>query len=310
MNWYKMAQQTNMPKRKLGKTNYQVGIISLGGQGSLETQGNDKNCVKIIQRAFDLGINYFDTSPIYGPSEDYYGKVLKGFRKKIFLATKTNKRDRDGALKDIEKSLKRLNTDYVDLWQIHHLDSMDEVDQISGKSGALEAIMEMKEQGVIKFCGLTGHEHPDVLLEAMERHNFDTVLCPVNAGDCHMNPSFSSTVLKKAAEKNMGIVGMKVLSQGFIFHPEGITTLWEPINYALSQPVSTIIVGHDTIAQLEENVAIAKGFTGLNNDVLKDIESKTKKYKRRVSFFRRQYGGYDSRDELGKPYTMDNYELV
>jgi len=310
MNWYKIAQQTDMPKRKFGKTNCQVGILSLGGQGSLEIQGNEKNCVEIIQRAYDLGINYFDTSPMYGPSEDYYGKALKGFRKKIFLASKTDKRDRDGALKDIEKSLKRLKTDYLDLWQIHHLDDMKELDELSGNSGALKACEEMKEQGVIKFCGLTGHEHPDVLLEMMDRHDFDTILCPVNAGDCHMNPSFADTVLKKAAKKKMGIIGMKVFSQGFIFHPKGITTVWEPINYALAQPISTIIVGHDTVEQLEENVAIAKGFTGLDDDVLKDIEGKTEKYKRRVSFFRRQYGGYDSREELSEPYTRANYELV
>ena len=309
MNWYKIAQKTDMSKRKLGKTNYQVGIISLGGQGSLETQGNEKNCVEIIQRAFDLGINYFDTSPVYGPSELYYGKALKGFRKKIFLASKTDKRDRDGALRDVENSLKRLKTDYLDSLQIHHLDRMEEVDELSGKSGALEAIQELKEQGVIKYCGLTGHEHPDVLLEMMKRHDFDTVLCPVNAGDCHMNPPFANTVLKKAAKKNMGVIGMKVLSQGFIFHPKGITSIWEPINYSLSQSVSTIIVGHDTVEQLEENVAIAKAFTYLDNDVLKDIENKTKKYQRRVSFFRRQYGGYDRRDELVEPYTIVNIKI-
>jgi len=275
MNWYKVAQQNNIPKRKLGKTNYQVGIISLGGQGSLETQGNEKNCVEIIQRAYDLGINYFDTSPIYGPSEVYYGKALKGFRNKIFLASKTDKRDRDGALKDVEKSLKRLKTNYLDLLQIHHLDHMEEVDEVSGKSGALEAINELKEQGVIKYCGLTGHEHPDVLLEMMERHDFDTVLCPINPADCHMNPPFADTVIKKAVENDMGIIGMKVFSQGFIFHPKGITTVWEPISYALSQPISTIIVGHDTVEQLEENVAIVKGFTDLDDDVLKDIEDRT-----------------------------------
>ena len=99
----------------------------------------------------------------------------------------------------------------------------------------------------------------------------------------------------------MGIIGMKVFSQGFIFHPKGITTTWEPISYSLSQPVSTIIVGCDNVAQLEENVAIAKSFKQLDNKQLKDIENKTSKYIRRASFFRKQYGGYESRDELEPP---------
>ncbi len=153
-----------MPKRKLGKTGYDVGVFSLGGQGSLETQ---KGNIDIIIRAYELGVNYFDTSPIYGPSEDLYGKALAGFRNKIFLATKTEKRDRDGALKDIEKSLKRLKTDYIDLWQIHHLENHDEINKICGKNGALKALLEMKEQGVVKFLGITGHEDPKPLLEIL-----------------------------------------------------------------------------------------------------------------------------------------------
>ena len=107
---------------------------------------------------FKLGVNYFDTSPVYGPSEEYYGKALGNARKKIFLATKTHDRTRDGSLKLLEKSLKRLKTDYVDLWQIHHLDSLDDVKKVTADDGALQALLEMQEEGVVKHLGFTGHE--------------------------------------------------------------------------------------------------------------------------------------------------------
>jgi len=253
-----------------------------------------------------LGVNYFDTSPIYNSSEEYCGKAMVGWRDKIFLASKTDKRDRDGSLRELEKSLKRLKTDYLDLWQIHHLDTMDEVNQTTRKSGALEALIEMKEQGVIKHIGVTSHSHPPLLVEMMKRHPFDTVLCPVNPGDMAMDPPFIKTVLKEAKKRNVGVVGMKVFAQGFLFHPKGVTTAWEPITYALSQDISTIVVGIDTIAQLEENIAIAKNFTTMDKKIQRELEEKTKPHKRRACFFRRAYGGYDSKEELDPPYTVNN----
>jgi aryl-alcohol dehydrogenase-like predicted oxidoreductase len=291
-----------MPKRQLGVTGHNVSIFSLGGQGSLEQQGDKDNCIEIIRRAYDLGVNYFDTSPIYGPSEDYYGEALQGIRDQVFLATKTEKRDYDGSMRNIEESLKRLKTDYVDLWQIHHLESIEEAKL--AKDGALKALIEMKEHGVVKNLGFTGHDHPDALLYMMDAYPFDTVLCPVNAAEVHMEPSFINDVVSEANRRRMGIIGMKIFSQGFIFHPDGITTTWEPIVYALSQNISTIIVGCDTVAQLEENVSIAKAFYKLHYGQQQEIERKTKDYLERSNFFRREFGGYDSQKELDPPYRM------
>lgn len=296
--------KSDIPKRPLGKTGHQVSIFSLGGQGSLETQGGKDNCIEIIQTAFELGINYMDTSPIYGPSEDYYGEAIQDFRKKIFLASKTDIRTYDGSMKLLERSLKRLKTDYLDLWQLHHVDAMKEINQITGEDGALKALIEMKEQGVVKNIGFTGHERPKILMKLMDRHDFDTVLCPVNAADLHMNPPFLETVVPAANKKKMGVIGMKVFSQGFIFNKNGLTTAWAPLTYALSQPVSTLIVGCDSVEQLRENVAIAKAFKKLSPKELKEIVAKTKKYKRRASFFRSVYGGYDSREELSDPIQI------
>jgi len=294
-----------MPTRQLGKTGHKVSILSLGGQGALEThKGKHKEMVEIIERAHELGVNYFDTSPIYGKSEQYYGEALKPFRNKIFLASKTDDRTRDGSMRILEKSLKTLKTDYLDLWQVHHLDKVAEVNQVAGGDGALEAMIEMKEQGVIKNIGLTGHQDPQVLVEMIRRHPFDVVLCPANASDIHMKPSFSKKVMPLANNLGMGIVGMKVFSQGFIFHPRGITTAWEALTYAMSMPLSTIIVGCDSVAQLEENVAIAKQFQPMTSSQTKQIENKTNHYLKRSQFFRSKYGGYGSKDRLDPPYTV------
>jgi aryl-alcohol dehydrogenase-like predicted oxidoreductase len=288
----------------LGKIGFDVTILGLGGQGSLEHHGGEKNCIKIIQRAFDLGINYFDTSPIYGPSEIYYGKAMGSFRKKIFLATKTDDRTRNGSLRFLERSLKRLKTDYIDLWQIHHLDKIEEVNEVSRKGGALEALTKMKDEGVVRNLGFTGHENPEILEEMSKRFDFDTILMPVNAAERHVKPSFIEKMIPIANSKGLGITGMKVFTQGYIFNKDGLTTTWEPLHYALSQDIDTIIVGCDNPAQLEENILIAKMFKKLDPSELKEIENKTKSYVRAACFFRSKFGGYDSKKKLKERYII------
>jgi len=296
---------SHIPKRKLGKTGYQVGILSLGGQGALETQrGRPKEMVELIQRAIELGINYIDSAPTYGPSEKYYGEALEGLRKQVFIASKTEDRTRDGSLRIIEASLKRLKTDYLDLWQLHHVDHMGEVDQITADDGALQALIEMKEQGVVKHLGFTSHETPKAVIELSKRFEFDTALVAINVADKHVAPSFIKTFLPEAQKQKLGVIGMKIFAQGFVFHPRGITTAWEALTYAISQSLSTVIVGCDNIAQLEENVAIAKAFVPLTSSQTKTIEERTKRYTKRAQFFRSKFGGYASRAKLGKPYTI------
>jgi len=157
-----------MPTRNLGKTGYKVGIFSLGGQGSLERANNFDVAVPIIERALDLGVNYIDTSSIYGGperwSEQYVGKVMAHRRKEAFLATKTIERSREGSLRMIEKSLQLLQTDHVDLWQLHDVGSQANVDAIFAKGGAMEALLEMQEQKVVRYLGITGHFRPDCLI--------------------------------------------------------------------------------------------------------------------------------------------------
>src|SRR6476661_162856 len=206
-----------MPTRNLGKTGFKVGIFSLGGQAALEHGNNFDVAVPIIERALDLGVNYIDTSSIYGGperwSEQYVGVVMKKRRHEAFLATKTKERTREASLRMIEKSLKLLNTDHVDLWQLHDIGLQEDVDAIFAKGGAMEALLEMQDQKVVRFLGVTGHYRPEALIDAVKRHPFDTILLALNAADTHIH-SFTDQLLPLVVEKQMGIIGMKVPSRG------------------------------------------------------------------------------------------------
>lgn len=206
-----------MPTRNLGKTGYKVGIFSLGGQGALEKANNFAVAVPIIERALDLGVNYIDTSSIYGGSErwseQYVGRVMKTRRHEAFLATKTKERTRDGSLRMIEKSLALLNTDHVDLWQLHDIGLPEDVNAVFAPDGAMKALLEMQQQKVVRFLGVTGHYRPEALIDTVNRHPFDTILLALNAADSHIH-SFSDQLLPLVVEKQMGIIGMKVPARG------------------------------------------------------------------------------------------------
>src|ERR1700722_4227745 len=205
--------QAAMPTRNLGKTGYKVGIFSLGGQAALEKPNNFDVAVPIIERALDMGVNYIDTSSIYGGparwSEQYVGKVMAKRRNEAFLATKTKERTRDDSMRMIEKSLELLQTDHVDLWQLHDVGTMYDVDQIFAKGGAMEALVDMQQQKVVRYLGFTGHYRPDALIESIHRHDFDCILMAMNAADPH-HYSFNDALLPLAVEKQMGIIGMKI----------------------------------------------------------------------------------------------------
>ena len=280
--------QAAMPTRNLGRTGYKVGIFSLGGQAAIERANNFDAAVPIIERALDLGVNYVDTSSIYGGperwSEQYVGRVMAHRRNEAFLATKTKERTREGSLRMIEKSLKLLQTDHVDLWQLHDVGLQEDVDAIFAKGGAMEALTEMQQQGVVRFLGVTGHYRPEALIETIDRHPFDAILMAMNAADTHIH-SFTEKLLPLAVEKQMGIIGMKVPSRGrllaswtppsldalghswegsAIAKRPGVMTMRDAIHFTLTHPVSTVIIGCDNIAQLEENVQIAREFTPLS----------------------------------------------
>jgi aryl-alcohol dehydrogenase-like predicted oxidoreductase len=302
--------QSAMPTRNLGKTGYKVGIFSLGGQAALERADNFEVAVPIINRALDLGVNYIDTSSIYGGparwSEQYVGQVMKTRRNEAFLATKTKERTRDGSMQMIEKSLKLLNTDHVDLWQLHDVGTATDVDQIFAKGGAMEALVEMHEQKVVRFLGITGHYRPEALMDCIHRYPFDCILMAINAADPH-HYSFNDELLPLAVEKQMGIIGMKVPARGRLLASwtpppvseqahswEGVVIadrpgplkMREAMYYTLSRPVSTVIIGCDNIGQLEENVQLARDFTPLNDHQQNELATLAEPVSKPALFFR------------------------
>jgi aryl-alcohol dehydrogenase-like predicted oxidoreductase len=299
-----------MPTRNLGKTGYKVGVFSLGGQASLEKPNNFDVAVPIVERALDLGVNYIDTSSIYGGperwSEQYVGKVMARRRNEAFLATKTKERTRDGSMRMIEKSLELLQTDHVDLWQLHDIGTMTDVNDVFDKGGAMEALLEMQQQKVVRFLGITGHYRPDALMECINRHPFDTILMAMNAADPH-HFSFNEQLLPLAVERQMGIIGMKIpgrgrllstwtpqpieqqkhMWEGMVLAPTpGTLTMREALYYTLSRPVSTVIIGCDNLTQLEENVHLAREFTPLNDAQMTQLVARAEPVAKPSLFFR------------------------
>src|SRR5512147_1466275 len=156
------ATNEAMPTRNLGKTGYRVGLFSLGGQAAIEQPDNEAGAVAIVERALDLSVNYIDTAAMYGRglSQRYIGQVMKRRRRETFLATKTHDRTRDGSLKLLDQSLKLLQTDHVDLWQLHNVRTDEQVEQIFAKDGAIEALTRARDQKMVRFLGITGHFDP------------------------------------------------------------------------------------------------------------------------------------------------------
>jgi aryl-alcohol dehydrogenase-like predicted oxidoreductase len=286
-----------MPTRPLGRTGFQVPLFSLGGQGLLEQPGHNDAAVAIINRALDLGVKYCDTAHWYGggSSESYYGEALKTRRNEVYLATKSGERSYDGAMRDLETSLKRLQTDRLDCWQMHHVRQPDDVEKIFAPNGALKAFLKARDEKITRFIGITGHLNPFVLKDAIGRFNFDTILMALNAADKNLpgpgnESSFIENLLPAAVEKKLGIIGMKVPAIGRIFQPGGVTTMRQAMSYTLSLPVSTVIIGIKTIPELEENIRIAQTFKPLTGAEMAELERLTKPYYTEATFFKRQRG--------------------
>jgi len=296
-----------MPTRNLGKTGYRVGIFSLGGQATIEKPNMEERAVAIVNRAIDLGVNYLDTAAAYGGpdmwSQKYIGRVIRHRRTEVFLASKTHRRTYDESMRLLETSLTLLNTDHLDLWQLHNVSQTEQLDQIFAKDGAIHALEKARAEKVVRFLGITGHADPFVLADGLKRYKFDTILMAVNAADKH-HLSFIEHLLPLALEQQLGIIGMKIPARGRILSgwtpppPEsqreferatrsGTLTMTEAMQYVLSLPVSTVIVGCDNAQQLEENVQIAKDFTPLSEERLKALMAKTEEVKRQALFFRK-----------------------
>lgn len=263
-----------IPTRTLGRTGLKPTIFGLGGEGVLRTTDRLADAQAVIRKALDVGVTYFDTAPAYLQSRDYLGSVFKELgsaREGIIIASKTHDPTYEGSMALLDDTLKRLNTDYLDIWQLHDLRTPEDLKNVFAPNGAVKALEEAKQSGKVRFAGITGHHDPDVLIAAIKKYNFDTLLVCVNAGDPHYLP-FISTVIPEARKKKMGVIGMKVTAAG-----QGLAsmTMKEAMNYSLTQDVDLCIIGCKTPHEVEMNAGLASEFKPLNPAELKAIEAKT-----------------------------------
>jgi len=261
-----------IPHRTLGKTGLNVSILGLGcvaiGHGPHSiTEG-----ARIVDTCIDSGINYIDCASSYGNAEVKVGEVMKTRRKEVILTTKTLERDKDDAWTEINRSLERLKTDYVDLLQIHSINSMDQLNLVTGKNGSLASAIRAKEQGMCKHVGITGHTRPNVIREAFSRYPFETTLVPLSSVDKLIN-DFGDELFPLAKEKGFGVIAMKVLSAGRV--TEYIS---ESLRYAMTLPISTAIVGMGTLQEVKQNGEITRTFKPMTNAEIQSLIDKTKSY--------------------------------
>lgn len=284
------AAASSLPKRRLGKTGEMVSCIGFGSGTRFCSIENEDAAQALLERAFTLGVNYFDTASSYTRrgierlSEKRLGEFAKKRRKEIFLATKIDPRDRDGALRSMEVSLKFLQTDYVDLIQIHSLSNLDDLERIASANGVLAAIEELKAQKVARFIGITGHNDGAAMAEALRRYDFDTVLMALNAAQSANPiaqrkmapiPAFENAALPVALQKNLGILSMKVMGQGMLVGSgAGRATPAELLQFNLSQPVASVVIGCEQLAPLEQNIQAALHFTPIGETGKQKLQEK------------------------------------
>lgn len=261
-----------VPTRVLGKTGVSVPLIVIGGGSRFCTVKDPEESAAILNYAVDHGFYYLDTAHDYGYegviSEERYGLVLKDRRDEIFLATKVQKRTYDDAMEDIEESLRRLQTDRLDLLQIHNIQMLDDVEKIGAKDSVLKALHKMKDEKVTRFIGYSGHLSAESMAAMAERYDFDTMLIALNHYE-ERKGDFEKQAIPSAAERDMGVLAMKVI------RPRETVKGVKPdelIRYALSLPhVHAAIIGTDSIDVLKKNIELARNFEPMSQGAMRHM---------------------------------------
>ncbi|MBN1812406.1 MAG: aldo/keto reductase [Anaerolineae bacterium] len=262
-----------IPKRPLGKTGEQVTIYGLGGLFTVARHDRHDEAVNIVNRAIDLGVNYIDTSALYGngASELNIGTVMKERRDEVFLATKSHDYTYDGTMALVEQSLRRLQTDHLDLYQHHFLGNRGQLEQLQQKQSARQAFERLRDEGVIRYIGVTGHSLR-LLADALEDYPYDCALITLNAAREVMDdPQDLERFFRVAQDQEVGVIAMKVVVRGALI--ERGLDIRQLLPYVLSYPVATAIVGITDVAHLEQNVRVARAFEPLSEQERAEIRA-------------------------------------
>jgi len=272
-----------LPQRVLGSTGASVTILGLGGEGVLRTFGYGKQAQAVIEAALEAGITYFESARAYSGSEAYLGRGLKGHRDKIFLTSKSHGRTRREAETHLAITLKNLDTDHLDLWQVHDVRTGGDLEELAAPGGALEVFRWAKEEGYARFIGVTGHHDPDILRRALDLYDFDTVLLPVNPAEPRAQ-SFLP-LAQEALDRGLGVVGMKVLARGLVTQL-GLASVRDYVHYALSQPVSLVVIGADSPEQVQELAAAAQDFAPMPVETQRQLEEGVTPFARGLMYYK------------------------
>jgi predicted aldo/keto reductase-like oxidoreductase len=279
-NHHAQAQTMTIPRRTLGRTGEKVSVVGLGGY-HLGMQKDEQESIRIIRTALDSGINFLDNSWDYndGQSEIRMGKALRdGYRQKAFLMTKIDGRTKKAAADQIEESLRRLQSDHVDLLQFHEVIRDTDPARVFAEGGGMEAVVEAKKQGKLRYIGFTGHKSPDIHLKMLETafahgFTFDTVQMPLNVMDAHFD-SFEKKVLPVLVKHQIGVLGMKSMGDKLILNSKTVTPV-ECLHYAMNLPTSVVITGCDSMEILEQALDAARSFQPMSAAEVSSLLAKT-----------------------------------
>jgi len=260
-----------LPSRTLGRTGAKVSILAFGCGSRFLMYEDETKAMAALNRAIDLGITYLDTAYAYGDgkSESRVGQVMATRRKEVWLATKIPDRSRDQFLRRLEGSLKRLQTDHVDLVHIHSVGQADDLAKIEAPDGALKGALEAREQKMARFIGMTSHTNGEVMAEAIQRHDLDCVQMALNAS---RNGRFEELALPAAKQKGLGIIAMKITGQEYLLGSgSGKSEISSLLRYSMSLPVTTAVVGMPRLEMLEHNVEVARNFAPLREEEMEHL---------------------------------------
>jgi aryl-alcohol dehydrogenase-like predicted oxidoreductase len=281
-------QPTSIPTVLFGASRQAVTRVGLGGEGVLRTNGRGAEAAEVIRTALEVGIGYFDSARVYADSELYYGSVWgadPATRRKVFQASKSAVRGKAGALAELDQTLRRLRTDYLDLWQIHDIRTEEDLAMIGGPGGALEAFVAAKASGRVRFIGVTGHREPAVLTRAVQDWPVDTVMMPVNPVEGVLGGFLTST-LPAARNKGIAVIAMKVLGASHYLKPQIGLTPERLIRYALSQDVTLAIVGCSSPAEVRTLAEVGCDLAPMDSEEQHQLHDVFRLYARKLAYYR------------------------
>jgi aryl-alcohol dehydrogenase-like predicted oxidoreductase len=277
-----------IPTRLFGKIGPAVTQIGLGGEGTLRTFERSPDALSVIKEAALQGITYFDSAKAYAGSEGYYGEFWRehlSLRSRIFQTSKSAARSLDGATRELSQTLTNMGLHHLDLWQIHDIRTREDIERIEGPNGALEAFVEARDAGLVRFVGVTGHYDPEILLHAVKNWPVDAVLMPVNPAEAVLG-GFLDDVMVAASDRGLAIIGMKVLGGSHYISTEAGITPELLIRFALSKGITLAIVGCSSSREVQALARVGREFEPLTTEEETRLVDEFRPRARRLAFYR------------------------